>query len=103
MLGMLFLTAAFNMIDLFTTAEATRSGLIEGNPVLTALAHGLSVNMLDIVLLTKALFIAGITVFGFLGLQSRDQPLRKMIYGCVLAFSIIFLVVAVNNIILTRA
>jgi hypothetical protein len=90
------------MIDLITTSEAPRLGLVEGNAILVYLANRLAVNMVDLLVLIKALFVAGMTLLTFAGMHSRDRSLRKVVYVSVAFLLVFFLAVSINNIFLTR-
>ena len=89
----------FNLMDLLSTSFALRSGLEESNLMLLGIATAIGVNVVVIMALLKVAFIAGTVVLGVVGVKSTNPKIRSMAMYAILAFLLVFVFVALNNVV----
>jgi len=88
----------FSFTDLFTTSAAlAQRGLYESNTILVFIANSLGLNLIGVIAITKLAFVTGAIFLSVLGIRSNDKITRKMIFATVGAFTIIFVMVSLNN------
>lgn len=92
--------AFFNIMDLLSTALALKNGLQESNVMLLGVAASLGVNMVVFMALLKVIFITGTIILGIVGVKSTNQKIRSMAMYAILAFLLVFVFVALNNVVI---
>lgn len=100
---MVFLVSSvivLNLTDLLTTTIALGKGLEEGNVMLLSLTSFLRLRFIDVIALTKIGFIMGALVLCYVGFSSSALKIRKMMLRAMAAFTLVLLVVSLNNFIL---
>ncbi len=90
--------ALFNLTDLLSTSIALRIGLEEANLMLLGVASALGVNVIVIMAALKAVFIFAMIVFGLIGIRSKNEKVRNMVFYFILGFILLFIYVSLNNI-----
>lgn len=92
--------AFFNLMDLLSTAAALKNGLQESNVMLLGVASSTGINVLVIMALLKVVFIAGTIGLGVVGIKSTNHRIRSMAMYSILAFLLVFVFVALNNVVM---
>ena len=100
LLALFSCTVVLSVTDLLTTTMALRDGLREGNVVLLGVASTMRLSFFQTIATTKLGFIAGTGALSFLGIKSNLQTTRNIVFGSMVAFVVLLLVVSLNNLIL---
>jgi hypothetical protein len=93
-------TVVLSITDLLTTSMALRDGMREGNIMLLGIASAMGISFFQAIATTKLGFITGTAALSFLGIKSNLQMTRKIVFGSMIAFVVLLLVVSLNNLIL---
>lgn len=92
------LFALFNILDMSTTILALRMGLTEGNSVMIFLASRLGFSLVNFLIIIKCLFILGEGFLVLIAVCTRNLSIRKMVFVSIIAFTLLFAIVAGSNI-----
>jgi len=85
------------LADLITSYVALGEGFVEGNLLLTGLSRTLSLNTVESLLVTKAIFIMGMTILAVVGLRSEQRGTKKVVLATATVFMALFAFVSLNN------
>lgn len=92
-------TAFFSLIDLFTSFDAYRLGLVEGNTLLLGSSRLFGVSVFDALEGSKLAFVLGLGGVALMGAKSRDSFVRKVSFAMLATFAMVFALVSLNNLI----
>jgi len=87
----------FTITDFVTSFMALKAGFSEGNSLLTALSAALNLDVIDSLIVTKLVFIAGMLALGLVGLKSEDRSTKRIMLTSSTVFMILFACVSLNN------
>lgn len=87
----------FNIFDLSSTILALKLGLSEANFALVFLSNSLGIDLADVIMLVKSAFFVCVGGLMMLGIASKNQGTKKVVYATILVFSAVFALVSLNN------
>jgi hypothetical protein len=79
---------------------ALNNGLREGNIMLLGVASIMRLSFFQAIATTKLGFISGTAILALMGIRSNLQTTRKIVFGSMIVFVVILLLVSLNNLIL---
>ena len=92
------LFVAFNLLDLSTTIIALRLGMSEANSMLLFFSNLSGIGVIDFFLVIKAVFIAGVGSLVLIAVRSHNSRTTLMVFLAETAFTLVFFLVALSNI-----
>jgi len=96
---LVFSNIVFNLTDLATTFAAVGRGLAGVGPLVTAMSSTLGVSSLAALLMTTAILVTGAVVIALIGLRSANKGTRNLALCYLLASTLIFYLISLNNIV----
>ena len=96
---LVFSNVVFNLTDLATTFAAVGRGLAGVGPLVASVSSVVGVSPLAALLMTTAILVAGAVVIALVGLRSMSKETRKLALGYLLASTLVFYVISLNNIV----
>ena len=87
----------FNLLDLSSTILALKLGLSEANIALSFLSSLLRLDIVDIIMLVKSVFFAGVGGLMILAFTTRNQRIKKTVLLTIILFGAVFALVSLNN------
>lgn len=92
-------TAFFSLIDLFTSFDAYRLGLVEGNTLLLGSSQLFGISVFNALEGSKLAFVIGLGGVAIMGARSRDSLMGKVSFAMLATFAVVFALVSLNNLI----
>jgi hypothetical protein len=80
-----------------TSFLALNRGFAEGNSLLTGVSATYSLGTRGALLVTKTIFIAGISVLALVGAKSHERTTKKLMLASLTIFVAVFACVSANN------
>jgi len=96
---LVFSNVVFNLTDLATTFAAVGRGLAEVGPLVTSMSSMLGLSLLAALAMTTAFLVMGAVVIALVGVRSVSKGTRKLALGYLLASTLVFYVISLNNIV----
>jgi hypothetical protein len=89
--------ALFNFLDLSTTIIALKTGLTESNSLLIALSRLLDQSLINSIIISKVSLLGCAGIGLFVGIGSRNQTVKKQVFGTLLVLTGLFAFASLNN------
>jgi hypothetical protein len=96
---LVFSNVVFNLTDLATTFAAVGRGLAGVGPLVTSMSSMLGLSLLAALAMTTAFLVMGAVVIALVGVRSVSKGTRKLALGYLLASTLVFYVISLNNIV----
>lgn len=94
---MLAFNVIFNVSDLVTSSVALGNGLLEGNSLVLGLAGATGLETIGALVLMKVVFLAFVASVFLLGVKVRSRQVKILAFESLLASTMVFFVVSMNN------
>jgi uncharacterized membrane protein YidH (DUF202 family) len=95
--ALLLASIAFTTTDFMTSFLALNRGFVEGNSLLTGVSAAYSLSTIGALLVTKTIFIAGISALAVVGAKSNERTTKKLMLASLTIFVAVFACVSANN------
>ena len=96
---LVFSNVVFNLTDLATTFAAVGRGLAGVGPLVTSMSSMLGLSLLAALAMTTAFLVMGAVVIALVGVRSVSKGTRTLALGYLLASTLVFYVISLNNIV----
>jgi len=96
---LVFSNVVFNLTDLATTFAAVGRGLAGVGPLVMAMSSALGVSSLTALVMTTGMLVTGAVVIAFVGLRSASKGTRNLALCYLLASTLVFYLISLNNIV----
>jgi hypothetical protein len=96
---LVFSNVVFNLTDLATTFAAVGRGVAGVGPLVTSIASALGLDVLTALVMTTAILVTGALVIAVIGVRSMSKRTRSLALGYLLASTMFFYLISLNNVV----
>jgi len=90
-------SVVLTVTDFLTSFIALHEGFVEGNSLLLGLSGVLNLGTIGSLLVTKTIFIAGVSALAVVGVKSPEPTTKKLMLASLATFVAVFACVTLNN------